>query len=90
MPGGISRTAAHESVQILSPEEDKILARLITHLICNGFSASPALAMGLSEEIRRERVQFSKTATNTLEPVGKNWLTCFESRKADIAGIRMR
>jgi len=90
MSGRTSRTTAHELEQILSPAEEKTLARWITRLTRTGFPASPALAVEMAEEIRRERVQLAKAATTTLRPIGENWLNRFKSRMPDIAGIWTR
>jgi hypothetical protein len=90
MSGRTSRSTAHESEQILSPAEEKTFARWVTHLTRTGFPASPALAIEMAEEIRRERVQLSKAVTITLRPIGENWLTRFKSRMPGIAGIWTR
>jgi hypothetical protein len=90
MSSRTSRTTAHESEQVLSPTEEKTLARWITRLTRTGFPASPALAVEMAEEIRRERVQLARAATSTLRPIGENWLNRFKSRMPDIAGIWTR
>jgi hypothetical protein len=90
MSGRTSRTTAHELEQVLSPAEEKTLARWITRLTRTGFPASPALAVEMAEEIRRERVQLARAATTTLQPIGENWLKRFKSRMPDIAGIWTR
>ncbi|GAB7336127.1 hypothetical protein MBLNU13_g08914t1 [Cladosporium sp. NU13] len=90
MSGRTSRSTAHESEQVLSPAEEKTLARWITRLTRTGFPASPALALEMAEEIRRGRVQLSKAGTSTLRPIGENWLSRFKTRMPEIAGIWTR
>lgn len=70
--GRTSRSTAHESEQVLSPAEEKTLARWITRLTCTKFPVSPALALEMAEEIRRGRVQLSKAGISTLRPIGEN------------------
>jgi hypothetical protein len=87
MFGRKSRTIAHEAEQILSPAEEKTLARWITRLTRTGFPASPALAIEMAEEIRRGRVQLSRASAPTPPPIGQKWLRRFKTRMPDIAGI---
>jgi hypothetical protein len=86
MSGRTSRATAHESEQILSAAEEKTLARWITRLSRTGFSASPALVIEMAEDIRRGRIQLSKAAATNLRPIGKNWLSRFQTRSPEIAG----
>lgn len=52
--------------------------------------ASPALAIEMAEEIRRERVQLSKASAPTSRPIGQKRLKRFKTRMPDIAGIWTR
>ena len=88
--GRTSRAQAHESVQILSHAEEKTLVRWLTRLTSTGFPASPALVMQMAEEIRRGRLQLSKTPTPLLRPIGEHWIDCFRLRHPDIHTVWTR
>jgi hypothetical protein len=90
MSGRKSRTIAYEAEQILSPAEEKTLARWIARLTRTGFPASPALAIEMAKEIRRGRVQLSRASVPTPPPIGQKWLRRFKTRMLDIAGIWTR
>jgi len=85
-----SRSNANESRQILSNPEERTLVRWITHLTSTGFPASPALAIQMAEEIRRNRFQLSKTPSSYLRPIGKSWLDRFRTRHPEIQGVWTR
>jgi hypothetical protein len=82
--GRASRSQAHESAQILSCAEEKTLVRWLTRLTRTGFPASPALAIKMAEEIRRGRLQLSKTPPPLLRPIGEHWIDRFRVRHPDI------
>ncbi|KAI7722002.1 hypothetical protein KC353_g885 [Hortaea werneckii] len=90
MSGRKSRSAAHETEQILSPTEEKTLSRWVTRLTRGGFPASPALVVEMAEELRRGRVRISKAEPQPLRPIGERWLDRFKSRNPEIAGIWTR
>lgn len=81
-----SRSSAHESMQILSTDEEKTLVRWITDLSHTGFPTSPALAVAMAEAIRRGRFQLSRTPPSYPRPIGKSWLDRFRKRHPEIQG----
>ena len=90
MSGRKSRATAHETQQVLSAAREQTLFRWITRLTRTGFPASPALAVEMAEEIRRGRVQLSRTSAPSSPPIGQKWLSRFKIRMPDIAGIWTR
>ena len=70
--------------------EEKTLVRWITHLTRTGFPASPALAIQMAEEIRRNRYRLSKTPPSSQRPIGKSWLDRFRPRHPEIQGAWAR
>ena len=78
LSGRTSRSYAHEYMQILSKAEERTLVRWITHLTSTGFPASPALAIEMAEEVRRNQFQLSRNPPSYLRPIGKNWLERFK------------
>jgi hypothetical protein len=81
---------AYKAEQILSPAEEKTLARWITRLTRTRFPASPVLAIEIAEEIRRGRIQLSRASALTPPLIGQKWLRRFKTRMPDIAGIWTR
>jgi hypothetical protein len=71
LTGRTSHSQVHESEQILSHAEEKALVRWLTRLTNKGFPASAALAMEMAEEIRRGRVQLSKTPPPSPRLIGE-------------------
>lgn len=90
LSGRISRSHAHEHMQVLSNAEKKTLVRWITHLTSTGFPASPALAIAIAEEIRKNRYQVARLPPSYPRPIGKSWLDRFRARHSDIQGIWTR
>ena len=90
LAGRTSRTHAHEHMQILSNAEERTLVRWLTHLTNTGFPASPALAIKMAEEVRRNRYQVSRTPPFYPKPIGKSWLDRFRARHPEIQGVWTR
>ena len=88
--GRTSRSQAHESAQILSYAEEKTLVRWLTRLTRTGFPASPALAIQMAEEIRRGRLQLSRSPPPLLRPIGEHWIDRFRTRHPDIRTVWIR
>jgi hypothetical protein len=90
LSGRISRSHAHEHMQVLSNAEENTLVRWITHLTITGFPASPSLAIAIAEEIRKNRYQVARLPPSYPRPIGKSWLNRFRARHPDIQGIWSR
>ncbi|KFZ20041.1 hypothetical protein V501_00335 [Pseudogymnoascus sp. VKM F-4519 (FW-2642)] len=58
-----TRTAAHETEQLLSNAQENTLARWITRLTATGFPATPLLIKQMAEEIRMQRVILASSQT---------------------------
>jgi hypothetical protein len=86
----ISRSHAHEHMQVLSNAEEKTLARWITHLTITGSPASPSLAIAIAEEICRNRYQVAQLPPSYPRPIGKSWLDRFRAHHPDIQGVWTR
>jgi hypothetical protein len=84
LTGRISRSHAHEHMQVLSNAEEKTLVRWITHLTITGFPASPSLAIAIAEERRRNCYQVAQLPLSYPRPIGKGWLDRFQARHPDI------
>jgi len=90
LAGRTSRSQAHESEQIFSHAEEKTLVRWLTRLTNTGFPTSPALAIEMAEEIRRGRLQLSRTPPPSLRPIGERWIDRFRARHSDILSVWTR
>lgn len=72
--GGLSRSHAHESQQILSTPEEKTLVRWLTHLTATGSPATPALVVEMALEIRNGRLQLEKSEPVNLQTIRQHWV----------------
>ena len=72
LSGRTSRSNAHEYRQILSNAEETTLVRWITHLTKAGFPAPPALAIQMTNEVRRNRFQLMHAVISYPRPIGKS------------------
>jgi len=72
LAGQTSPSQAHETRQILSNAEEKTLVRWITRFTSTGFPASPALVVEMADEIRRGRLQLSRSVASPARPIGEH------------------
>ena len=90
LAGRTSRSEAHRSAQILSSAEEQTIVRWISRLCRTGYPASPALAVGMAEEVRRSRYQLSQSPPSILRPIGEQWIDRFRARHPEIQGTWTR
>ena len=90
MSGRNSRAIARESQQTLSDTEETTLVRWITRLTRTGYPASPRLVIEMAEEVRRGRIQFTRSIPSTPRPIGYSWLERFKNRHIELNGIWTR
>ena len=91
--GGKSRAEGQQEGQLLSPAEEKALARWITCLTVTGHPASHALIEQMAEEIRQRRI--AKINDDGMElisypPIGNSWVPYFISRHPHLKTTLMR
>ena len=82
--------ASHESQQILSPNEERVLVKSITELTRTGFPMTPQLAREIAESMRQKRLQSKDGPRICFVPISKDWIMRFKSRHPDIEGVWAR
>jgi hypothetical protein len=73
-----------------SSAEEKTLVKWFSNLTRAGFPASPALLVGIAEEVRWSRFKVSDGPSPQLSPLGKHWSLKFRARHPGIKGVWTR
>jgi len=89
LTGRSSRSHPHESRQILTYAEEKILVRWITQLTRTAYSPPPVLVIQMAENLRSQRIQL-KPSARSQRPIGKHWLDRFRKPYPEIQGVWLR
>ena len=61
--------------------------RWVTRLTSTGFPASPALVVEMADEIRRGRLQLSRSMASPARPIGEHWIDRFRTRHTELSSI---
>ena len=80
---------SHESQQILSTAEEKVLLKAITRLAKSGCPITLSLTRDLAEEIRLSRFCLSSTLTS-YPPISKQWIDRFRKRYPELKTVYSR
>jgi hypothetical protein len=84
-----SYVKSHESQQILSTTEEKILLKYISRLSKSGLPITLPLTRDLAEEIRLSCFRLSSTPTS-YPPISKRWIDRFRKRYPELKTIYSR
>ena len=90
LAGRTSHAQSRETQQILSNAEEKTLVRWVTRLTSTGFPASPALVVEMADEIRRGRLQLSRSMSSPARPIGEHWMDRFRTRHTELSSVWTR
>jgi hypothetical protein len=90
LAGRTSHAQSRETQQILSNAEEKTLVQWVTRLASTSFPASPALVVEMADEIRRRRLQLSRTGSSPARPIGEHWIYRFRLRYTEFSRVWTR
>ena len=90
LAGRTSHAQSRETQQILSNAEEKTLVRWVARLTSTGFPASPALVVEMADEIRRGRLQLSRSMASPARPIGEHWIDRFRTRHTELSSVWTR